>query len=153
MASGSDAGHGLVGIAKVLGWMMANISGFMEITMRPVKPSPRFELIEARFPLCSLCWSVILARLGSPTILVRMGCRKNAKSWSALSGICQSRAIGLYRVGAACSWRDFLREKNRAGSAGRTVREERVGVAGNGVSSGTGRSGERSWVGGMFHND
>ena len=38
----------------------------------------------------------------------------------------------------------YLAEKeNRAGSAGRTVAEERVRVAGTGVSSGTGRSGER----------
>ena len=48
----------------------------------------------------------------------------------------------------------FLTEKeNRAGSAGRTVAEERFRVAGTGVSSGTGRSGERSWTGGMFTND
>ena len=44
-------------------------------------------------------------------------------------------------------------EKNRAGSTGRTVAEERVRVAGTGVSSGTGRSGERSWAGGIFTND
>ena len=46
----------------------------------------------------------------------------------------------------------FLKEKNRAGSAGRMVAEERVWVAGTGVSSGTGWSGERRWVGGMFTN-
>ena len=34
---------------------------------------------------------------------------------------------------------------------GRTVAEERVWVAGTGVSSGTGRSGERSWAGMMFY--
>ena len=86
------------------------ISGFMEITIRPVKPSPRFDLIKARFPLCLLCWSVMLARLGYPTILVRTGCGKTAKSWSALSGIGKSRAIGIYQVGAACSWRYFSRK-------------------------------------------
>ena len=48
----------------------------------------------------------------------------------------------------------FLTEKeNRAGLAGRMVADERVRVAGTGVSSGTGRSGERSWAGGMFTND
>ena len=46
----------------------------------------------------------------------------------------------------------FLK-KNRADSAGRTVAEKRVRVAGTGVSSGTGRSGESSWAGGMFTND
>ena len=63
------------------------ISGFMERTMRPVSPSPRFYFIEARFPLCSLCWSVMLARLGLPIILVSTGCGKTARSWSTLSGI------------------------------------------------------------------
>ena len=47
----------------------------------------------------------------------------------------------------------FLKKKNRAVSAGRTVAEERVRVAGTGVSSGTGRSGERIWAGGMFTKD
>ena len=47
----------------------------------------------------------------------------------------------------------FLGKKNRAGSAGRTVAEERVRVAGTGVSSGTGWSSERSWAGGIFTND
>ena len=50
MALGLGAGPGLVGILKVLVWMVANISGFMEITMIPVNPSPRFDLIKARFP-------------------------------------------------------------------------------------------------------
>ena len=45
----------------------------------------------------------------------------------------------------------FLKEKEkREGLAGRMVAEERVWVAGTGVSSGTGRSGERIWAGGMF---
>ena len=87
MTSGSGAGTVLVAIMKVLGWMVLKIYGFMERTMRPVKPSPRFNLIEARFPLCSLCWSVMLARLAYPTILVRTGCTKTAKIWLALSGI------------------------------------------------------------------
>ena len=48
----------------------------------------------------------------------------------------------------------FLEEKeNRAVSVGRTVAEDRVRVAGTRVSSGTGRSGERIWAGGMFTND
>ena len=33
---------------------------FMEMTMRPVNPSTRLDLMEARFPLCSLCWIVML---------------------------------------------------------------------------------------------
>ena len=50
--------------------------------------------------------------------------------------------------------KQFLEEKeNRAGSAVRMVAEERVRVAGTGVSSGTGRSGEPSWEGGMFTKD
>ena len=48
----------------------------------------------------------------------------------------------------------FLVEKeNGAGSAVRTVAEERVWVEGTGVSSGTGRSSERSWAGGKFTNN
>ena len=66
------------------------ISGFMERTMRPVSPSTRFDFIEARFPLCLLCWIVMLARLGSPIILVNTGYGKTARSWSALSGIAQA---------------------------------------------------------------
>ena len=50
--------------------------------------------------------------------------------------------------------RSFLwRKKNRAGSAEKTGTEKRVQVAGTGVSSVTGRSGERSGTGGMFTND
>ena len=45
------------------------------------------------------------------------------------------------------------KEKNGAGSSGRTGMEERVRVAGTGVSSVTGRSNERSGAGGMFTND
>ena len=48
---------------------------------------------------------------------------------------------------------EIFLKKNRVGLAGRTVTEERVQVAGTGVSSGTGRSGERSWADGMFTND
>ena len=47
----------------------------------------------------------------------------------------------------------FVEKENGAGSAGKTVTEERVRVAGTGVSSVTGRSSERSWAGGMFTND
>ena len=47
----------------------------------------------------------------------------------------------------------WLRKENGAGLAGRTVTEKRVRVAGTGVSSVTGRCGERSGAGGMFNND
>ena len=47
----------------------------------------------------------------------------------------------------------FTEKEKGEGSAGRTVAAERVRVAGTGVSSGTGRSGERSWAGRMFTND
>ena len=47
----------------------------------------------------------------------------------------------------------FRRKRNGAGLAGRTGTEDRVQVAGTGVSSVTGRSGERSGAGGMFTND
>ena len=90
MTAGSAAGTRLVGITKMLGWMVLKMSGFMERTMTPVRTSPRLDLIETRFPLCSLCWSVMLARLGSPTILVGTGCGNTAKSWSALTGIGQT---------------------------------------------------------------
>ena len=63
------------------------LTGLMVISMKPVNPSPMLDLIEARFPLCSLCWIVRLSRLGSPTILVRTGRGKTAKSWLAFSGI------------------------------------------------------------------
>ena len=89
-------------------------------------------------------------RLVLPTILVRTGYRKTAKIWSAFSGIGQSRAICLYRVGADRSNRDILRGQGKYGR--QEVMEERVLVAGNGVSSGTGRSGEWSWASGMFTN-
>ena len=87
MVSGSGAGPGLVGIANGSGWMVAKASGFMEMTMRPINPSPRLDLIEARFPLCLLFWSVILLRLGLPIILVKTGWGKTDKSWSVFSGI------------------------------------------------------------------
>ena len=67
--------------------MVAKVAGFMEITMRPVNPSPRLDLTEARFPLCLLFWIVILSRVGSPTILVETGWWNTAKSWLALSDI------------------------------------------------------------------
>ena len=151
MASGSGSDPGLVGIANGSGWMVEKFSGFMEMTMRPVNLLPRFDLIEARFPLCSLFWSVILARLGSPTILVSTGCGKTAKSWSAFSGIGGSRAICIYWVGAALSNRDISREQGSYG--GQEVTKEKVRVAGTGVSFGKGWSGKRSWAGGMFTNE
>ena len=46
-----------------------------------------------------------------------------------------------------------MENKNEAGSAVNMVTEERVRVAGTGVSSVKGQSGERSWAGGMFTND
>ena len=64
--------------------MVLKMYGFMDRTMRPVSPSPTFHLIEARFPLCLLCWSVMLTRFGSPMILVSTGCGNTARSWSAL---------------------------------------------------------------------
>ena len=67
--------------------MVAKVAGFMEMTMRPVNQSPRLDLMEARFTLCSLCWRVILSRVGYPTILVKTGWGNTAKSWSALSDI------------------------------------------------------------------
>ena len=47
----------------------------------------------------------------------------------------------------------FTEKEDGAGSVGRTVVDERFRVAGSGVSSVTGRSGEWSWAGGMFTND
>ena len=47
----------------------------------------------------------------------------------------------------------FCGKENGAGSEGETVTEERVRVAGTGVSSVMGRSGEQSWAGGMFTNE
>ena len=61
--------------------------------MRPVRPYSRFYLIEARFLLYSLCWSVMLARLCSPMIFVSIWCGNTARSWSALSGISVAWAI------------------------------------------------------------
>ena len=46
-----------------------------------------------------------------------------------------------------------VERENGAGSVGGTGTEERVQVAGTGVSSVTGRSGERSGAGGVFTND
>ena len=58
--------------------------------------------------------------------------------------------VEIYTLGE----RVFLwRKKNGAGSAGGTGIEERVRVAGTGVSSVTARSGEQSRAGGMFTND
>ena len=58
--------------------------------------------------------------------------------------------VEIYTLGE----RVFLwRKENGAGLAGRTGTEEIFRVAGTGVSSLTGRSGERSGAGGMFTND
>ena len=59
----------------------------------------------------------------------------------------------LTRWESAVGYIFLTEEENRAGLAGRTVAEDRVRAAGTGLSSGTGRSGERSWAGGMFTND
>ena len=59
----------------------------------------------------------------------------------------------MYLLGRGGLFVERFFEKNRAGSAGRTVAEERVRVAGTGVTSGTGRSGEQIWAGGMFTTD
>ena len=45
-----------------------------------------------------------------------------------------------------------MEKENGEGLVGKTGTEERVRVAGNGVSSVTGRIGEQSWAGGMFIN-
>ena len=72
-----------------------------------------------------------------------------------LVGIERHRSIAsdMFLSGRGGLFVEIFLEKNRAGSAGRTVAEERVRVAGTGVSSGTGRSGEQIWSGGMFTND
>ena len=67
--------------------MVAEVTVFMEMTMRPVNPSPRLYLMEARFPLCLLCWRVMLSRLRSLTIFVKTRWGNTSKSWSELSGI------------------------------------------------------------------
>ena len=87
MASGSGTGTGLISIANKLGWMVTKVAGFMEMNMRPVNPYPILDLIEARFALCSLCWSVMLSRFGSLTILVKTGWGKTDNSWLEFSGI------------------------------------------------------------------
>ena len=58
--------------------------------------------------------------------------------------------VDIYTLGESSF---FVEKENGAGLAGRTVTKERVRVAGTGVSSVTGRSGERSWEGGVFTND
>ena len=47
----------------------------------------------------------------------------------------------------------FHGKRKRGRFGGNTVTEERVRVAGTGVSSVKGSSGEQSWAGGMFTND
>ena len=70
MASGFGARPGLVVIVNESGSMVTKVAGFMEMTMRPVNPYPILDLTEAMFLLCSLCWRVMLSRVGLPTILV-----------------------------------------------------------------------------------
>ena len=62
----------------------------------------------------------------------------------------RERESGKFHAGRA---RFLWRTRNGTGSAGKTGKEERVRVVGTGVSSVTGRSGERSWAGGMITND
>ena len=65
----------------------------------------------------------------------------------------RSNASDMYLWGRGGSFVERYKEKNRAGLAGKRSWKERFRVAGTRVSSGTGRSGERSWEGGMFTND
>ena len=58
--------------------------------------------------------------------------------------------VEIYTLGE----RGFLwRKKTGQVRRERTVTEERVRVAGTGISSVTGQSGDRSWAGGMFTNN
>ena len=84
-AVGADLG--LVGFTNSFGWIVKKVDGFIKITSSPVSPSPRFDFTLARLPLCSLWRRVKLARVGLPTIFVRTGFGKTARSWSALRGI------------------------------------------------------------------
>ena len=85
--------------------------------------------------------------------MIRRGRRANG--WNgADAAFCSAVAVSEITRWESAVGYIFLAEREiRAGSAGRTVAEERVSVAGTGVSSGTRRSGERSWAGGMFTND
>ena len=72
-----------------------------------------------------------------------------------LVGIERHRSIAsnISLLGRGGLFVEIFLEKNRSGSTGRKVTEERVRVAGTGVSSETGWSGERSWAGGIFNDD
>ena len=85
--------------------------------------------------------------------MIRRGRRTNG--WiGADAAFCSAVAVSeLTRWESEVGYIFLAEKENRAGSAGRTVAEERVCVAGTGVSSGTGRSGERSLAGEMFSND
>ena len=58
--------------------------------------------------------------------------------------------VELFHAGRA---QFFVEKEKRGRLGGKTGTEERVRVAGTGVSSVTGRSGERSGAGGIFTND
>ena len=66
-----------------------------------------------------------------------------------------SEFCSLIDVSEITCWESAVSHiKRKRGRFGRkTVTEERVRVAGTGVSSVTGRSGERSWAGRMFTNN
>ena len=70
--------------------------------------------------------------------------------WDGHRILIRIKEVENFHAGRA---RFFVEKENGAGSAGRAVTEERVRVAGTGVSSVTGWSGERSGEGGMFTND
>ena len=55
ISEASGAAPGFVGMVKASGWIILKIDGLIEMTKSPVRPSPRLDLILARFPLCLLC--------------------------------------------------------------------------------------------------
>ena len=81
--------------------------------------------------------------------------REASNGWiGSDAAFCSAVAVSELKLWESAVGYIFLAEKeNRAGSAVRTVAEERVRVAGSRVSSRTGRSDEQSWAGGMFNND
>ena len=115
----------------LLGALLTAVAGEYKYSL------PRHALLEVR-DLCVLPW--------------------NDPSMEARNGKVLGRRRLLIRiedVEITC-WESavfFVKKENGAGLAVKKVTEERVWVAGDGVSSVTGRGGERSWAGGMFTND
>ena len=100
---------------------------------------PRRALPEVRDLLCALPWN-------DPSREAR-----NGKVLGRTPTFDRDRGSGNFS-----RWESAVfsgERENGAGSAGRTDTEERVQVAGTGVSSMSGRNGERSGAGGMFIND